>query len=375
MTDVGTRRPLRPSAPARRPPVPLTGDLVPPYASWGQRVLAALLDSAVLGGVTWLFAGAGVAGPELAPGAVPGPPLQDLTPWLETAPSLVLVALAMLALQGWTGFTPGKRVLGIAVVVEGGDRPPGLLGAVLRVVAHALDAVLLVGYLRPLWHAERRTFADSLVGTVVVRRTRLEPVAWFGRLVRRLPGATSPRAGRVVSVAAGVACLLGLGFGLPVGGSGGYGTAPADAECVVAPSADGAGAVTAVGATVTANGWHEWERRLWVRRSTVDETSVAVDWVWEGAADSFPEVELSASARADGLVLARATEPAEVHVQAVTGGGVVSESTLTVRGVPEPAALPADDLLVVSSLVVDGTLVATCEAVVDTRRLAAAPSS
>lgn len=373
MTDAATMRPGRPSAVDRRGPGVLTGEVRPAYASWVQRVLAALLDSAVLGGVTWLFAGTRVAAPELTPGAALGRPPQDVTPWLEAAPWLALVSLAMLAVQGWTGFTPGKRVLGIALVVEDGDRPAGLLGAVLRVVAHVLDAVLLVGYLRPLWHAERRTFADSLVGTVVVRTTRLEPVPWFGRLLRRVPGGASPRAGRAVSVAAGVVCLLGLGFGLPVGGSGGYGTAPVEAGCVVAPSADGGGAVTAVGATVTAHGWHEWERRLWVHRSTRDETVVTVRWRWERAEASTPRVELAASARSGGLVLGRATQPAQVQAETATGGRVVSEGELTLHGVPGPGALPADDLVVVSTLAVDGGLTATCEGVIDTTGLAAPP--
>ncbi len=371
MTDAGTMRPLRPSAVARRGPGPLTGDVVPPYASWGQRVLAALLDSAVLGGVTWLFAGTGVAGPVLTPGTSPGRPAQDLTPWLEAAPWLAVVALAMLALQGWTGFTPGKRVLGIAVVVEDGDRPAGLLGAVLRVVAHVLDAVLLVGYLRPLWHAERRTFADSLVGTVVVKATRLRPVPWFGRLARRVPAATSPRAGRAVSVAAGVVCLLGLGFGVPIGVSGGYATATAEAECVVAPSAEGGDAVTAVGATVTAHGWRQWERRLWVRRPTVDETVVTVRWEWARAEGSVPGVELAASARAGGRVLASVAGPAEVHAETATGAGVASEGDVVLHGVPGPAALPGEDLEVVSTVTVDGALAATCEGVVDTTALVA----
>ncbi|AEG45605.1 hypothetical protein [Isoptericola variabilis] len=44
---------------------------------------------------------------------------------------------------------------------------------------------------------------------------------------------------------------------------------------------------------------------------------------------------------------------------------------VAVHGVPGPAALPADELVVASSLVADGVVAATCEAVVDTGALAA----
>ena len=77
----------------------------------------------------------------------------------------------MLALQGWTGATPGKRVAGVAVVRVSDGLPVGFLASGLRVVAHLLDAILLIGYLRPLWNvaAGRRSPTRSS-GTLASRR-------------------------------------------------------------------------------------------------------------------------------------------------------------------------------------------------------------
>jgi Mce-associated membrane protein len=114
---------------------------------------------------------------------------------------LVLVPVTALAvllvLQGTTGWTPGKLVLGIRVVREEEHRPAGLWRTSARWVLHLLDAILLIGYLRPLWHPRRQTFADGIVHTVVVRE---------------LPDL--PRRPRIaVYSAAVVACVLGLGYG------------------------------------------------------------------------------------------------------------------------------------------------------------------
>ncbi len=70
-------------------------------------------------------------------------------------------------------------------------------------MAHILDALLYIGFLRPLWHPQRRTFADSLCSTVVLRRVR-PPVPFLG------PGTAlgSPTPSRVVT---GAATVLAVG--------------------------------------------------------------------------------------------------------------------------------------------------------------------
>jgi Mce-associated membrane protein len=173
----------------------------PDYASWGARVVAHLLDTAVLAAVTYLaLAVQPVAAPTPAPvflaaDASSRPPGS----WLDS-PWVVLVVVVLALLQAYVGSTPGKLVVGIAVVRDSDGRPAGLLRTVVRWLAHLLDAILYVGYLRPLWHAERRTFADSLLSTVVVRRDDARTPAWWsGRLAR-----TGVAASAVVCVAAAV---------------------------------------------------------------------------------------------------------------------------------------------------------------------------
>ncbi len=41
---------------------------------------------------------------------------------------------------------------------------------------HVVDGLFYVGYLWPLWDAERQTFADKIIQTVVVR-TPVQPLA------------------------------------------------------------------------------------------------------------------------------------------------------------------------------------------------------
>lgn len=89
---------------------------------------------------------------------------------------MVACALAFLAvlvnrllLPTVTGWSLGRAQFGIAVARRDGKEisPWWLL---LREVAHLVDtAALLVGWLWPLWDSQRRTFADMLVRTEVLR--------------------------------------------------------------------------------------------------------------------------------------------------------------------------------------------------------------
>ncbi|MBO0899421.1 RDD family protein [Cellulomonas sp. zg-ZUI22] len=188
---------------------------VPEVASWGRRVIAALLDGAVLGAVAWLVGGDRIAAPSLQPTFDTGTDA-DLLPWTSSAVVVTAVVL-MLVLQGLTGQTPGRRVVRLQVVRAPADGPvggqPGVLRSVVRCWAHLLDAILLIGYLRPLWHPEGRTFADSLVGTAVVLRPP-----------------RSDGLGRAVTAAAWVVIVVGLVLGVRLGDAGGV-TRDSSASC------------------------------------------------------------------------------------------------------------------------------------------------
>ncbi|MGI8684871.1 MAG: pentapeptide repeat-containing protein [Acidimicrobiales bacterium] len=139
----------------------------PSLASWKQRALARLYDEAH--GLA-IVAGATVLG--LA--------LQTLLHYEGAFPVFAgLGAVAALGLQvrnlvvqGHTGQTPGKRRQGICVVRERDGLPIGPGRSVLRYALHILDTLpALLGWLRPLRNAKGQTFADTVLTTVVVRRS------------------------------------------------------------------------------------------------------------------------------------------------------------------------------------------------------------
>ncbi|WP_205875899.1 RDD family protein [Mycobacterium camsae] len=124
---------------------------------------------------------------------------------------MVVCSLAVLAvlvnrllLPTVTGWSLGRAQLGIAVVRrDGKDVSPWWL--LLRDLAHLLDTVaLLVGWFWPLWDAQRRTFADMLLGTEVLRVVPHERADQ----VRKWTAAAL--------VAAAALCLAGAGVGYGV---------------------------------------------------------------------------------------------------------------------------------------------------------------
>lgn len=121
------------------------------YASWGRRVGGRLIDAicvivpaAIVGGVAGSRA------------------LYDVV--------AVVLGLAIGYMNGATGQSPGKRVAGLRLQR---DSDGGLLGGglgILREIAHLVDTFsILIGWLWPLWDNKRQTFADKIVGSVVVR--------------------------------------------------------------------------------------------------------------------------------------------------------------------------------------------------------------
>lgn len=273
------------------------------YASWGRRVVAALMDSAVLGAVAWFAAGDGIAAPTLQPTVGLGAPDPAPEPWTSSA-VVVGAWLALLVVQGLTGQTPGRRVMGIAVVrtADGqgpADGPPGVLRSVARWCAHLLDAILLIGYLRPLWHRERRTFADSLLATAVVRRP---PVR-----------ATATAAGRRAVAATAVAwvlVLVGVAAGVSVGGAAGV-ERDAEATCVLGAQ-DPAAAVQVEHVVLARDTSWSSTLRLWPgadrRRELRSSLSLDVSWRVPGPVE--PGGSLTVRTTTDGGGTTDSTVPA-----------------------------------------------------------------
>lgn len=242
----------------------------PRYASWAARVVAHLLDGALLGAVTYLaFAVQPVAAPTSAPFLAPGngAPFAPGSWW--DSPWVVLTLVVLAVLQAYVGSTPGKLVVGIAVVRDSDGRPAGLVRTVVRWVAHLLDAILYVGYLRPLWHAERRTFADSLLSTVVVRRDDARTPAWWSGGLARTGVAASA-----------VACVAAAGFQLAPQSATSSDTVTSDCTVPGTQGSAGPGAGGSVAVSAQDGPVSRWGV---VRRQIQREGSVEVRWERTGA--------------------------------------------------------------------------------------------
>ena len=82
-------------------------------------------------------------------------------------------------MQGTTGQSLGKRIVGTRLVsaVETGPWTfafvyPGIGRCFGRHLAHFVDMmVFYLGFIRPLWQREHKTWADSIAKTVVLDRT------------------------------------------------------------------------------------------------------------------------------------------------------------------------------------------------------------
>jgi uncharacterized RDD family membrane protein YckC len=150
------------------------------YATWGRRVLGYLVD-AFLGVVASIPLYVGYA------------MLVSETSWItdldgrrqidsiDASPAtigmLVLGAVITLAFniynvvirQGRTGYSLGKTVVGIRLVKASTGEPMGAVLCFVRQLAHYVDSLACyLGWLWPLWDARHQTFADKIMGTVVV---------------------------------------------------------------------------------------------------------------------------------------------------------------------------------------------------------------
>lgn len=134
-----------------------------PLADWAQRVVATLLDGAiVLGGYVVVFIVAFILG-QIASG------LGLLVGVLGYLALLGYVVLQLVKM-GNTGQTIGKKVVGLKVIKEDTGQPVGPGLAIGRQVCHVVDSLICyIGYLLPLWDAKKQTIADKIIGTVVLQ--------------------------------------------------------------------------------------------------------------------------------------------------------------------------------------------------------------
>ncbi|ACZ31000.1 RDD domain containing protein [Xylanimonas cellulosilytica DSM 15894] len=345
MTSWGTVVPPSDLAPVA-PPLDEGGDAVE-YARWSRRVIGALLDHGLLAGISWLTLGENGGVP---PFSLPfGGSDASQTPWTHSW--VLVVALAVIVgLQAWTGWSPGKLVVGIAVVHDRTGRPLGMVRTLLRWVAHVIDAILLIGYLRPLWHRERRTFADSLVGSVVVRRR---------------PVGLGERREYAVTAAATMLCLAGAALTVTWASWGGEqqfaASCDPQAPAGVADDVARRSGVEATGVEV-----RHVERRLWMDRVTDLQRSYWADWTWD--ATTVPVGDLALELTATGPsgaevtdrlgIGGRSSEVTTMDPQPIGTGTNLYFATVSIGDGAATDLGPVVDLT--ASFLVDGQVVATC---------------
>jgi uncharacterized RDD family membrane protein YckC len=133
----------------------------------GRRVVATIVDSAVIGGI---YAGmAGLFGTVTADTGVRH--WEATMPAAATVAYVVVVALYFVLLERYRGQTLGKMVVGIKVVSEATGAPPGLPAATVRTALRLVDglASYLVAFIMVLATAKRQRLGDLAAHTVVVR--------------------------------------------------------------------------------------------------------------------------------------------------------------------------------------------------------------
>ena len=158
-----SQQPPQQHAPGGAPP-PYAGAQGPsgPRASFGQRLVAAIVDSILLGIVQTV-----------------------LVALFDNAGSVISFAIAVgyyIYLEGSpSGQTVGKKVLNIRVVDFNSGGPIGYGPAAIRYFARILSAIAcLVGYLWMLWDKERQTWHDKLSNSVVVPTSAYPVADWPG---------------------------------------------------------------------------------------------------------------------------------------------------------------------------------------------------
>ena len=162
---------------------PYGGAAAPRYAHWGLRVGAYLIDgvlTCVAGILLWI--GYGILAANSTSSYNPDTGMYE-THTSGGAVSVILIllgALCMLAFWLWntgyragtTGYSIGKGVVGTKLVKEATGQPIGFGLAIGRYLLHVLDGFCYIGYLWPLWDPKRQTFADKIVGSIVVVEKR-----------------------------------------------------------------------------------------------------------------------------------------------------------------------------------------------------------
>ncbi|WP_433268407.1 RDD family protein [Actinosynnema sp. CS-041913] len=131
------------------------------YAEWGSRAMGALIDYVAPGVIVAIL---------VIVGTVAGDPTI----------ALILSVVGYLAMLGWliynswylagtTGQSYGKKMAKIKLIKEETGQPIGFGNAFVRHLCHFVDSLpCYAGWFAPLWEVKKQTWADKILGTIVV---------------------------------------------------------------------------------------------------------------------------------------------------------------------------------------------------------------
>jgi len=142
-----------------------------PLAHWFSRVGAYLIDGAIIGvpaSIVMIVATLVLSETDPFTGTRVPTAAGSL---LTLGVYLIVLGVSLynyVFLQGRTGQTWGKRILGIRLVRMSDGQPLGPAMAFVRGLAHIADSPFFIGYLWPLWDAHRQTFADKICSSLVL---------------------------------------------------------------------------------------------------------------------------------------------------------------------------------------------------------------
>ncbi|MDF1595389.1 MAG: RDD family protein [Acidimicrobiia bacterium] len=133
-----------------------------PRASFGERLIAAIIDAVVVGVATGILSRVGLFGSFI--GAVVS---YGYYVYLEGSPS---------------GQTVGKRAMSIRVVGMQTGTSIGYAGAFIRVIGKIVSGIAcFIGYLWMLWDPEKQTWHDKFANSVVVPVASYPVSEWPGK--------------------------------------------------------------------------------------------------------------------------------------------------------------------------------------------------
>lgn len=149
-------------------------------AGVGSRLFAASLDYTFIfiGYFALLLAGTfAVAGLTRVFGSNPN--LREVGEWIGYFYVAVNILLGFVAFWGyyimfellWNGQSPGKRILGLRAVRQGG-LPINTTASLVRNLLRAIDVLLMVGVVVMLFDRSSRRLGDLAAGTLVIREPR-----------------------------------------------------------------------------------------------------------------------------------------------------------------------------------------------------------